>query len=222
MKKKKPKIVKKKSKDSKPYLQGIDEQVFLETIDKITKKLIYQFKFGYHEAEDMKQQATIFAIEGMKNYDKSRPLENFLWTHVRNRLFNYKRDNYQRPNKPCLTCPFFDKDCLKSHNQCTKYTDTSECELLAGWEKKNTTKKNLLKPVDIDLIKDKAKTAPFNADTLKDKEILQYIDQKLPIKLRPTYLNFLAGQKISKKDYVNLIETVQKLIKDRETKEQDG
>lgn len=216
---KKKKTTKKKTtkkKNSKPYLKGVDEKYFLETIDKITRKLVYQFKFGYHEIEDMKQQATIFAIEGMKNYDTSRPLENFLWTHVRNRLFNYKRDNYQRPNKPCLTCPFFDKEYLKSSNQCTKYSDVAECSLLAGWEKKNTTKKNLLKPVDIDLIKDKAKTPDFNADSLKDKETLQYIDQHLSIKLRPVYLNFLAGQKVPKKDYLNLIQSIQKIIKNKE------
>ena len=40
----------------------------------------------------MKQQAAIFALEGLEKYDNKRPLENFLWTHVRNRLFNYKRE----------------------------------------------------------------------------------------------------------------------------------
>ena len=91
----------------KKILNKVNESEFLEVWEKISKKLGYKFKFGYHSHEDMKQQAAIFALEGLKNYDNKRPLENFLWTHVRNRLFNYKRDNYQRPNKPCLTCPFF-------------------------------------------------------------------------------------------------------------------
>ena len=82
------------------------EEEVLETIEKIANKLCYKFKFGYHGVEDMKQQATLFALEGLDSYDEKRPLENFLWTHVRNRLFNYKRDNFERPDKPCFSCVF--------------------------------------------------------------------------------------------------------------------
>ena len=98
-----------KKKTKKTKKPSIDENELLNVIDIITKKLAYKFKFGYHDIEDMKQQISIFAIEGLKNYDHKRPLENFLWTHVRNRLFNYKRDNYQRPDKPCYSCPLLDK-----------------------------------------------------------------------------------------------------------------
>ena len=94
--------------NNKKHKNKITEQELLDTIDIITKKLAYKFKFGYHQIEDMKQQISIFALEGLENYDNKRPLENFLWTHVRNRLFNFKRDNYQRPDKPCKTCPFYD------------------------------------------------------------------------------------------------------------------
>ena len=75
----------------------------------------------------MKQQAAIFALEGLEKYDNKRPLENFLWTHVRNRLFNYKRDNYQRPDKPCLSCVFYDAHCATSTNQCNEYDDKTNC-----------------------------------------------------------------------------------------------
>ena len=49
----------------------VSETEFLEVWEKISKKLGYKFKFGYHSHEDMKQQAAIFALEGLKNYDKS-------------------------------------------------------------------------------------------------------------------------------------------------------
>ena len=97
--------MKKKTKTKKTALNQVDENEFLKIVDIISKKLAYKFKFGYHEYDDMKQQISIFALEGLKNYDHKRPLENFLWTHVRNRLFNYKRDNYQRPDKPCHGFP---------------------------------------------------------------------------------------------------------------------
>ena len=74
----------------------VSESEFVQVWEKISKKLGYKFKFGYHSHEDMKQQAAIFALEGLKNYDYKRPLENFLWTHVRNRLFNFKRNNFSK------------------------------------------------------------------------------------------------------------------------------
>lgn len=36
-------------------------------------------------------------LEAMPRYDSSRPLENFLYTHISNRLKNLKRDKYFRP-----------------------------------------------------------------------------------------------------------------------------
>ncbi|NDC96549.1 sigma-70 family RNA polymerase sigma factor, partial [bacterium] len=119
----KKKTTKKKTinKTKNDPLYGVDESDFLNIVNIITKKLAYKFKFGYHDIEDMHQQIIIFAIEGLKNYDHKRPLENFLWTHVRNRLFNYKRDNYQRPNKPCLTCPLYDPHFKQSSSGCTQY-----------------------------------------------------------------------------------------------------
>ena len=84
----KPKIKPKENQLPK----GVDEKDFLRVLDNISKRLAYKFRFAYHNFDDMKQQAAIFAIEGLEKYDNSRPLENFLWTHVRNRLFNYKRN----------------------------------------------------------------------------------------------------------------------------------
>ena len=87
---------------------GMTEKQVIQIINNIANRLAGKFKFGYHDLEDMKQQARLFAWEGMENYDGIRPLENFLWTHVRNRLYNFKRNNFGRPDKPCDSCPFFD------------------------------------------------------------------------------------------------------------------
>jgi DNA-directed RNA polymerase specialized sigma24 family protein len=190
-------------------LYGVDEQEFLDAVDKISKKLIYKFKFGYHQAEDMKQQATIFALQGLKFYDKKRPLENFLWTHVRNRLFNYKRDNYQRPDKPCLTCPFYNK--TASHD-CTKYSDKLDCSLYSNWTDKNNTKKNIMKPLGIDQSKENIKAPTDISEQIKNKELLKKIDAKIPVKHRKALLCFLGGQKIPKKEYVALIEAIKDIL----------
>ena len=97
---------------------NMTEEQVIQTIDNIANRLASKFKFGYHEIEDMKQQARLFAWEGLKNYDGIRPLENFLWTHVRNRLYNFKRNNFGRPDKPCDTCPFFDRNFFSNATHC--------------------------------------------------------------------------------------------------------
>ena len=57
---------------------GMTEDEVVQTINLIANRLAGKFKFGYHELEDMKQQARLFAWEGLENYDGVRPLENFL------------------------------------------------------------------------------------------------------------------------------------------------
>jgi hypothetical protein len=211
MSKKKKKVTKKKNHQTlnQSNLYGVDENEFLKAVDKISKKLIYKFKFGYHEAEDMRQQAIIFALQGLKNYDKKRPLENFLWTHVRNRLFNYKRDNYQRPDKPCLTCPFFKKNCGLQEHDCEKYNDKNNCSLYTNWLSKNEAKKNIMKPLYID--NDEYLSVSF-LDNIKNKEIFDKIDKHISIRHRQIYLNVLHGCKVSKKDYEILIDAIKQIL----------
>ena len=101
----------------------INEEDLITIVNKIANRFASTFKFGYHEIEDMKQQAWQVALEGLKDYDGERPLENFLWTHIRNRLYNFKRDNYFRPEKPCDRCP------LLRNDECTKFKDRLACDL---------------------------------------------------------------------------------------------
>jgi hypothetical protein len=200
MKKKKPKTV--------------DENEFLNIVDIIAKKLAYKFKFGYHDFEDMKQQISIFALEGLKNYDHKRPLENFLWTHVRNRLFNYKRDNYQRPDKPCLSCPLYNKENLS----CNKYSNKNDCELYSSWNSRNSAKKNLMHLTTIDEIKDYSNVFSSNDSELLNnisiKEIFNILDNELTGDDRVVYLKIKSGSKVSKADMDKLKIKLQQLIKD--------
>lgn len=198
MNKKKKKIPKKK----------IDENELLQVIDTITKKLAYKFKFGYHDIEDMKQQISIFALEGLKNYDHKRPLENFLWTHVRNRLFNYKRDNYQRPDKPCYTCPLYDK----ISKSCTKYSDKNECELYYSWSERNSNKKRLMHLTTIDEIKNYGNIFADSLTSYENKEIIQILDEQLSGEIRLIYLKLKGGDKINKQDQIKLYAKIKEVL----------
>jgi hypothetical protein len=196
----------------------VTEAEFVTVWEKISKKLGYKFKFGYHSHEDMKQQAAIFALEGLKNYDNKRPLENFLWTHVRNRLFNYKRDNYQRPDKPCLTCPFHKPNDSACKSECSEFSNKNECSLYYSWFKRNDSKKNIMKPVTIDSINENSKeiTNDNLLSHISNQEIIKIIDENISIKNRPLFLKLLGGSKVPKNEIKKLLIEIQKILKDHD------
>jgi len=194
----------------------IKEEDFLQALDNISKKLIYKFKFGYHEIEDMKQQAAIFALEGLENYDASRPLENFLWTHVRNRLFNFKRDNYCRPDNVCVTCPFFDPKYKKSKNQCSKFIDKKDCSIYSEWQDRNATKKNIMQPVDIDIVEHKHHSVNYVVDILSNNEIINIIENNIHSRYRETYLKLKGGGKVLKQDLLQFQEHIKNILESHE------
>jgi hypothetical protein len=213
-------MTKKKPKKKKTLPNNVNEEEFLIVLENISKRLGNKFKFGYHTFEDMKQQAAIFALEGLKRYDSSRPLENFLWTHVRNRLFNYKRDHYQRPDVPCNTCPFFDKHRVKTQSQCTEFSNRNDCELYNAWYTRNNAKKNIMKPVDIENTPSPSRTLDVE-DLVDNNEILNIIDIKIPTPYRDLYLKFRHGDKISKNDQKKIINIIKTTLKKHYEDEQD-
>lgn len=217
MKKQKQKNLKTTSQtktNNKTFHSTVSEEEFLLVLDNISKRLAHKFKFAYHNFEDMKQQAAIFALEGLEKYDNSRPLENFLWTHVRNRLFNYKRNNYQRPDKPCFKCEFYDKGCLQSTNECTKYTDKYSCQLYASWSKRNESKKNIVQPK---YIEDHNIFASENiTNFIQNKEIINFLDNNIESEYRESYLKLKHGVKIPKSQLVKLQKYIFKLMENNQ------
>jgi len=198
----------KKSKETK-----VSEQELLQTIEIIAKKLAYKFKFGYHELEDMKQQISIFALEGIENYDHNRPLENFLWTHVRNRLFNYKRDNYQRPDKPCHTCPLKDRLSGDTDNDCLEYTNKLDCRMYKSWNDRNNTKKNLMYLNTIEELKEYLPNIQQKQHSHEHKEFLDLLEEHLFDNNRRIYLKLKHGSKVYKQEINKLAENIKELIK---------
>lgn len=68
----------------------------LAIIHKIAKQLAPKFRFGYYDISDIEQEAIILGLDAVKRWDQIRPLENFIYTHIRNRLGTLKRDKYYR------------------------------------------------------------------------------------------------------------------------------
>lgn len=69
------------------------------TITKVSQRLASKYTFPNYEEDDIAQEAFIIGMEAMNRYDEIRPLENFLSIHIKNRLKNFKRDNYYRPDE---------------------------------------------------------------------------------------------------------------------------
>jgi hypothetical protein len=183
------------------------EQEVVETINGIADRLCYKFKFGYHSADDMKQQARMYGWQGLEKYDGERPLENFLWTHVRNRLYNFKRNNYARLEKPCDTCEFF------IQQQCTAFSDQEECVLYKGWLDRNTAKKNLMYTVSSDL--EKRHSDKSILGTVATKELMDILDQDLHVSFREDWIRLLNDLKLPKTRKDLLFEAILEILKEK-------
>ena len=75
---------------------NLTEQEVIGVITKVSKKLAPKFVFASYEIEDIEQEAFLMGVEGLERYDSTKPLENFMYAHINNRLKNFKRDNYYR------------------------------------------------------------------------------------------------------------------------------
>jgi len=194
-------------------LERPSDDELVEIIDQISLRLSYKFRFGYHEIEDMKQQAHVFALEGIEHWDHKRPLENFLWTHIRNRLYNFKRNNYSRPEKPCYNCPIkaYDPKCLKSDNECMEFDQLTECELYKGWSERNAAKRSLMTSI----------TNMYDAagrnnllSTVSRREIFGIIDQAVPVQYREDWIRLVNSLKLSKVKRERIIDIIQDILKE--------
>lgn len=76
--------------------ENMTEDEVVDTILTISRKVASKFVFAFYDEDDIAQEAFIIGIEGLERYDSSRPLSNFMYTHISNRLKNFKRDNYYR------------------------------------------------------------------------------------------------------------------------------
>ena len=197
--------------------QGMTEEQVVQIINNISNRLANKFKFGYHDIDDMKQQARLFAWEGIENYDGVRPLENFLWTHVRNRLYNFKRNNFGRPDKPCDSCPYFD---IAHENDkgypCKAYDDHEECDLYMGWFKRNTAKRNIMNTAQLDL---EVRQSDAIEEMLDKKQMFNLIDKSIPVHYREDWIRFINNLKLSKAKRESLVSIIVGILKENKIDE---
>lgn len=196
--------------------EEVSEEEFVDIVNNIANQLCDKFKFGYYERDDIRQECFIEAIDALDRYDTNRPLPNFLYAHIRNRLCNLKRNKYFRLEKPCDQCPL--NAYIVEGDKCTAYDDKLDCKLYSLWFKKNNSKQNIMNPIGISYINDenekRMKTQHNVTNEVAHSEILNIIDNNISILMRKYWLQQRGGVKIAKKHYDTLMEEIHIILEE--------
>lgn len=171
--------------------KGWTQEQFLSEVETVVRLLAPDFKTYQDDIEDVKQDARMWAIEGVRRYDPSKgKLAGFLYTHIKNRLTNMRRKQYF-----CGECPC--KLCRGGQPGGTKHEDRQFCQTYLDWINKNNSKQNVVVPTSLSNTDDDTEEAlwleyDFEGN-LDISEALEKIDANLPFQLRGTYLQMREG-----------------------------
>ena len=152
----------------------------LETILTVCAALAPKHTFGIYDEKDIEQEGFLICAEALERYDpdKGATLKTFLYTHLNNRLLNFKRKHHYTLNV------------TGSHEEIERKT------------KLNQQKKALIEPLHISKVKhDYESNMQYYDDptiTLDIQAALKHIDEALPIDMREDYLKMKDDIYISK------------------------
>ncbi len=171
---------------------GKTEAEVLEAIERAVATLAPLHIFGHLDLDDLKQYGRLFALQALEKevYDPSRPLENFLYTHIKNRFLNLKRDKLKRADAPCKTC----------HHGTFCTGTNAPCERYERWSRRNRAKQQLMNRAAPSEPDESPATSVSTTADVETQEILELIDERLPISLRANYLRLKDGVVLPQED----------------------
>lgn len=178
--------------------KGWSEQQFLDEVEQVVRLLAPDFKTYQDDIEDVKQDARMWAIEGVRRYDPAKgKLAGFLYTHIKNRLSNMRRKQYYCGECPCNLCK-------GGQPGGTRHEDRQFCEVYLAWIAKNNSKQNVVTPTSLSNTDDDTEEALWLeydfSGNLALSEALEKIDVELPFAMRATYLQMREGIKNINRD----------------------
>ena len=195
--------------------EGMIESDVVDTIKRVSKWLSKKYRFGYYSDEDIEQQVFIIIIENklLEKYDPSRPLENYLARVLKNRLFNFKRDNYKRPDPPCVRCPL---NAFIAPDTCTAYKEKEECTFYSRWINNNDSKERIMNTIPIDNVcYDRESLMSYSIDFEGDIDmdsIDSVLMNTLDHKHRKLYILHKNGEKLKSSDFSSLLSKIKELM----------
>lgn len=177
--------------------KGYTEEQVVRQMKNAVGHLAKHFIFGYYDLDDIKQEGYLYAIDAVEKYDvdnsRGCSLYTYIYTYVKNRLLNLRRDKMERLESPCDGC----KDA--ADGQCRVFGQEELCPIWAAWRRRNDTKKNLASMHEDEstqkLIDYEQKDI---SNELADREISTYVLNHIPISFRSNFLRYLDGYKLSK------------------------
>lgn len=152
----------------------------LQVVHDVCTTISHTHQFGYHTEMDIFQQSYEEAIKVLSRnvYDVAKkPLGNFLYVHIHNRISNLKRKQFFRSEAPCKCCDAFNPG-------------DSPCRRWHEWNRRNESKQRLMRPMT--LTGDNNLPAPPSdpSEAVILGELTSYIEQRLPAELVDDYLIF--------------------------------
>lgn len=205
--------------------KGYTEDRVLSDIEYVATKLSRHFKFGYYTQDDIKQEGCVFALGGLKKYNpkKETSLRTFLYTHVRNRFINLRRNQCFTQSNPCLSCGFYDADNLGCTDKCREFENKTYCQEYTKWLAVSKSKSILM--CDGFSQSDNNLDVVVNSDALEhmcNQEILNTINANMSSAMREDYCRFLQGARLSNNRKQKLISFIKKILKEKGLMENDG
>jgi len=187
-------------------------------IQLVAHKLSQKYKYSYHTREDMEQDAFIEAFRALETYDCTLPLENYLTICLRNHFLNMRRKHVERAETPCNRCA------LNILGKCWAFVSRSQCGRYDRWKRRNDSKRLLANGVSTGSTNsNKDGSAGSNYDrgendkslrSVEYREILERIEERIPLKIRKQYLKWKNGIKIGAAEEREILEMIGELVED--------
>ena len=170
--------------------EGMTEKETLHIIEKVANKLASKIIFGYNSKDDIRQEVSIFCLEGLKKFVVGKgTLYSFLLIYAKRELLNAKRKSFERIYSECKHC-----------------TDGT-CQLCFKRVSREEDKKALFGSAADGSV-------PIHEDDFGSRELLDKIDKNLPPDLRPVYLKMMAGHTVSQSRKQELRKYIEGILND--------
>ena len=171
-----------------PAASGLSFGEQEKLIERVATAKAYQYKsIGYYDFEDIKQEVRIKCWKAIKRYDPKcgANLFVFLCICAENRLRDIRRSVKYKNNKPCLRCPFWNKDAFASGcHDCLVYSDKMQCDKYYKHEQLVHAKLSASEPSNID---NEEVEDNYYSSYIEKLEIIEVIECNLPDYIIPIY-----------------------------------
>lgn len=170
---------------TKHEFKGTDEEIRNQIIDHVIRRLYTSHTFGYYTARDIYQECWMIALVALDSgdYDITRPMEKFLYTHLRNRLRNLYRDKCFRKMRPNESPDVWEKRSKKKASlmSVAEYTDD--------------------KPMQNDSL-----------DEVISRDLQEYIIERLPVNARKDFYRLIMDEPLKENTRTYIRSLVEEIL----------